>query len=241
MCVKALKCKVSQIIRCFIKPLLKNIQTIFQRGTSWVVQLLNNIIVWMVLYCEHQLLGVKKKAKPFLHLSLGKAGPFTLESHSCVKALKCKVSQIIRCLIKPLLKNSIQTIFQRGTSWVAQLLNNIIVWVVLYCEHQLLGVKKKTKPFLHLSLGKAGPFTLESHICVKALKCKVFPIIRCLIKPFSKNSTQTIFQGDTSWLAQLLNNIIVWMVLYCEHQLLGVKKKQNPFFTFLWVKRALSL
>ena len=115
----------------------------------------------MVLYCEHQLLEVKKKEKPFLHLSLGKADAFTLESHICVKALKCKVFQIIRCLIKPLLKNSIQTIFQGGTSWVAQLLNNIIVWMVLYCEHQLLGVKKKTKPFLHLSLGKAGPFTVE--------------------------------------------------------------------------------
>ena len=83
-----------------------------------MAQLLNNIIVWMVLYCEHQLLGVKKnkKTKPFLHLSLGKAGPFTLESHIYVKALKCKVFQVIRCLIKPLLKKSIQTIFQRGTS-----------------------------------------------------------------------------------------------------------------------------
>ena len=128
----------------------------------------------------------KTKTKPFLHLSLGKAGPFTLESHSCDKTLKCKVSQIIRCLIEPLLKNSTQTIFQRGTSWVAQLLNNIIVWMVLYCEHQLLGVKKKTKPFLHLSLGKAGPFTLESHICGKTLKCKAFQIIRCLIKPLLK-------------------------------------------------------
>ena len=132
-------------------------------------------------------------------------------------------------------KNSTQTIFQGGTSWVAQLLNNIIVWMVLYCEHQLLGVEKKTKPFLHLSLGKADAFTLESYICVKTLKCKVFQIIRCLIKPLLKNSTQTIFQGDTSWLAQLLNNIIVWMVLYCEHQLLGAKKTQNPFSTFLWV------
>ena len=140
----------------------------------------------MVLYCEHQLLGVEKKTKPFLHLSLGKAGPFTVESHICVKALKCKVFQIIRCLIKPLLKNSTQTIFQGDTSWLAQLLNNIIVWMVLYCEHQLLGVKKKTKPFIHLSLGKAGAFTLESHICVKALKCKVFQIIRCLIKPLFK-------------------------------------------------------
>ena len=80
-----------------------------------MAQLLNNIIVWMVLYCEHPLLGVKK-IKPFLHLSLAKTGPFTLESNVCVKALKCKVSQIIRCLIKPLLKNSTQTIFQGGTS-----------------------------------------------------------------------------------------------------------------------------
>ena len=183
----------------------------------------------MVLYCGHQLLGVKKTATPFLHLSLGKAGPFTVESHSCVKVLKCKVSQIIRCLIKPLFKNSIQTIFQGGTWWVAQLLNNKIVWMVLYCENQLLGVKKKAKPFLHLSLGKAGPFTVESHSCVKALKCKVSQIIRCLIKPLLKNSTQTIFQGGTSWVAQLLNNIIVWMVLYCEHQLLGMEKKTKPF------------
>ena len=189
----------------------------------------------MVLYCEHQLVGVKKKANPFLHLSLGKSGAFTSESYICVKALKCKVFQIIRCLIKPLLKNSTQTIFQGDTSWLAQLLNNIIVWMVLYCEHQLVGVKK-TKPFLHLSLGKAGAFTLESHICVKALQCKVSQIIRCLIKPLLKNSIQTIFQGGTSWVAQLLNNIIVWMVLYCEHQLLGVKKKQSLFSTFLWVK-----
>ena len=113
---------------------------------------------------------------------------------------------------------------------MAQLLNNIIVWMVLYCEHKLLGVKKnKTKPFLHLSLGKADAFTLESHICVKALKCKVFQIIICLIKPLFKNSIQTIFQGGTSWVAQLLNNIIVWMVLYCEHPPLGVKKNTKPF------------
>ena len=143
-----------------------------------------------------------------------------------IKSLKCKVSQIIRCLIKPLLKNSTQTIFQRGTSWVAQLLNNIIVWMVLYCEHQLLGVKKKQNPFsTFLWVKLVITFTLESHICVKSLKCKVSQIIRCLIKPLFKNSIQTIFQGGTSWVAQLLNNIIVWMVLYCEHQLLGVKKK----------------
>ena len=61
--------------------------------------------------------------------------------------------------------------------------------MVLYCEHQLLGVKK-TKPFLHLSLGKAGLFTFESHICVKALKCKVFQIIRCLKKTMNGSVTQ---------------------------------------------------
>jgi len=60
-------------------------------------------------------------------------------------------------------------------------------------------MNKKTKPFLHLSLGKAGPFTLENHICVKALKFKVSQIIRCVIKAlFKKKNTQTIFQGDTS-------------------------------------------
>ena len=126
-----------------------------------------------------------KKIKNLLHLSLSKAGPFTLESHICVKSWKCKVFQTIRCLIKPLLKNSIQTIFQGGTSWVAQLLNNMNVCMVLYCAKQLLGLKK-IKNLLHLSLSKAGPFTLESHICIQALKCKVFQIIRCLIKPLLK-------------------------------------------------------
>ena len=64
---------------------------------------------------------------------------------------------------------------------MAQFLNNMNVWMVPYCTQQLLGLKKKTFP--RLSLSKAGPFILESHICVKALKCKVFQIIRCLIKP----------------------------------------------------------
>ena len=80
---------------------------------------------------------------------------------------------------------------------MAQLLNNMNVWMVLYCAQQLLGLKKNQKPFLHLSLSKADPFTLESNFCVKALKSKVFQIIRCLIKPLLKNSTQTIFQGGT--------------------------------------------
>jgi len=55
--------------------------------------------------------GVEKKQKPFLHLSLSKAGPFTLESHIYVKALKCKVSQIIRCLIETLIEKQHPIIF----------------------------------------------------------------------------------------------------------------------------------
>ena len=89
--------------------------------------------------------------------------------------------------------------------------------------------------FQPLSLTKAGPFTLGNHICIKALKYKVFQIIRCLIKPLLKNSTQTIFQGGTPWVAELLNNMNVWMVLYCAQQLLGLKKNKNPFSTFLWL------
>ena len=76
-------------------------------------QLLNNMNVWMVLYCAQQLLGLKKNQKPFLHLSLSKAGPFTLESNICDKALKSKVFQIIRCLIKPLLKKQHPDNFSR--------------------------------------------------------------------------------------------------------------------------------
>ena len=175
--------------------------------------------------------GWKKNKKPFLHLSLSKAGPFTLENHICVKSLKCKVFQIIRCLIKLLLKNTTQTIFHGGTPWVAQLLNNMNVWMVLYCAKQLLGLNKKQKPFLLLSLSKAGPFTLEHYICVKALKCKVFQIIRCLIKPLFKKKKHHP-NNFSRW--YLLNNMNVWVVLYCAKQLLGLKKKQKtlspPFF-----------
>ena len=162
----------------------------------------------MVLYCAKQLLGLKKNQKPFLHLSLSKAGPFILGNHICIKALKCMVFQIIRCLIKPLLKNSSQTIFQGGTPWVAQLLNNVNVWMVLYCAQQLLGLKKNQKPFLHLSLSKAGPFTLESNMCDKALKSKVFQIIRCLIKPLLKTAPRQFFKVvPHEWLSYS----IIWM------------------------------
>ena len=173
----------------------------------------------MVPYCAQQLLGLKKIKKPFLHLSLSKASPFTLGNHMCDKALKCKVFQIIRCLIKPLLKNSIQTIFQGGTPWVAQLLNNMNVWMVLYCAQQLFGAETIQKHVLHLSLSKAGPFTLESHICVKAWRSNPFQIIRCVKKP---------------WMVQILNNMNVWMVPYCAQQQVLVLKKiktlSPPFF-----------
>ena len=95
---------------------------------------------------------------------------------------------------------------------------------------------KNQKPFVNLSCSKAGPFTLESNICDKALKYKVFQIIRCLIKPLLKNSFQTIFQGGTPWVAQLLNNVNVWMVLYCAQQFLGLKKNKNLLSTFPVVK-----
>ena len=180
--------------------------------------------------------GWKKKQKPFLRLSLSKAGPFTLGNHICDKALKCKVFQIIRCLIKPLLEKQHPDNFSSGTSWVAELLNNMNVWMVLFCAQPLLGLKKKQKPFLHLSLSKAGPFVLEIDMCVKASKYKVFQIIRCLIKPLLKNSFQTIFQGGPPWVAELLNNVNVWMVLYCAQQLCVLKKIKNPFSTFPLVK-----
>ena len=81
---------------------------------------------------------------------------------------------------------------------MAQLLNNMNVWMVLYCAQQLLGLKK-SKSFPQFSLSKADPFTLETHICVKALKCKVFQTIRCLIKPFEKKTaSRQFFQGGTS-------------------------------------------
>ena len=53
--------------------------------------------------------------------------------------------------------------------------------MVLYCEHQLLGVKKKKQnPVSTFLWVKLDPLLLEAifdHICVKALKCKVFHTI----------------------------------------------------------------
>ena len=41
---------------------------------------------------------------------------------------------------------------------MAQILNNIIAWMVPYCSQQLLEVNKKTKTLIYISLDKAGPF-----------------------------------------------------------------------------------
>ena len=48
-----------------------------------------------------------------------------------------------------------------------------LLWEVFSEIHFFSGGALST--FLHLSLGKAGPFTLESHIHVKALKMQRFP------------------------------------------------------------------
>jgi hypothetical protein len=46
---------------------------------------------------------------------------------------------------------------------------------VPYILHKNVWVEKTNKPIIHLSLGKAGPFTLENHIHVKALKMQGSP------------------------------------------------------------------
>ena len=143
--------------------------------------------------------------------------------------------QIIRCLIKPLLKNSIQTIFQGCTSWVAQLLNNMNVWMVLYCAQQLL-VLEKIKNLLHLSLSKSGPFTLGNHICDKTLKCKVFQIIRCLIKTLiKKQHPNNFFKGvPHEWLSYSIIWMFGWYSIVPNN--FWCWKKSKTFSTFLWVK-----
>ena len=67
--------------------------------------------------------------------------------------------------------------------------------------------------FIHLSLGKAGPFTLDSHIHA--------------VKPWKSKVSQTIFQGGTPWVTQILNNGIVSMAPYCA------QKKIGPMFFYL--------
>ena len=145
-----------------------------------------------------------------------------------LKPWKCKVSQICRCLIKPLFTHSTRTIVQGGTTWVTQILNNGIVSMVPYCAQKLLGWKNNTNPFIHLSLGRAGPFTWENHINVKALKMQGFPNIYALLNPYLKTAPKQFVQGGTPWVTQTLNNGIVSMVPYCAQKLLGWKNNK-PF------------
>ena len=72
-----------------------------------------------------------------------------------------------------------------------------LVGVGLYCKMFCLTFSgETTEPLIHLSLGKAVPFTLENHIHVKALKMQDF-----LLNLHTENS-------------------IVWMLPYCAHKLL---------------------
>ena len=48
-----------------------------------------------------------------------------------------------------------------------------LLWKMFFSDPCFSGGALST--FIHLSLGKAGPFSLESHIYVKALKMQGFP------------------------------------------------------------------
>ena len=54
-----------------------------------------------------------------------------------------------------------------------------LLWKMFFSDPIFSGGALST--FIHLSLGKAGPFTLESHIHVKALKMQGFQIIVSMV------------------------------------------------------------
>ena len=130
-----------------------------------------------------------------------------LKAISMLKPWKCKVPEMIRFLMKPFVKNSTQTIFQGGTPWVTHTLNNVkslLGWHPIVRKNFRGGKKHKT-------------FYLEKAISMlKPWRCKVIQIIRCLTKPWLKNSTQTIFQWGTPWVTQIPN-----IAQYCAQKLLG--------------------
>ena len=116
-----------------------------------------------------------------------------------------------------------------------------LLWHIFFSDPFFSGRALFT--FIHLSLGKAGPFTLESHIHGKSLKCKVPQIMKCLIKPLLENSSQTMFQGGTPWVTQILNNIYIYnwldgtlLTLLCTKMFGVTKKQKTSLSTFLWVK-----
>ena len=94
------------------------------------------------------------------------------------------------------------------------------------------GSEKKN---IHLSLGKVGSFTSESHIHVKALKRKVFQIIRCLIKPLSKKphpnnfSRGYLMSGSHTQSYNCLDGTLLRTTTFGS-------EIQKHFSTFLWVK-----
>ena len=75
------------------------------------------------------------------------------------------------------------------------------------------GWKKQTNPFSTFLWVKLVPL-LQKTISVKALKCKNIEIITCLIKLLFKNSIQTICQGGTSWVAQILKYKYIYNYIY---------------------------
>ena len=82
---------------------------------------------------------------------------------------------------------------------------------------QIHVFQEKLYPPLYAFFGKAGPFTLESHSHVKAVKMQGFPDnYRCLIKPLFKQHTHNFSRGyPMNDPDQILNNVIVSMVPYC--------------------------
>ena len=58
---------------------------------------------------------------------------------------------------------------------MTEILNNAIVWIPIALKNFRGEKTQQNLLIIHLSLGKAGPFTLESHIHVKALKMPGFP------------------------------------------------------------------
>ena len=53
-----------------------------------------------------------------------------------------------------------------------------------------------------------------------------------VLKPFFKNSTNTILQGGTPWATQILNNVILWWYPIVHKNSVGEKNKTfyPPFF-----------
>ena len=78
-----------------------------------------------------------------------------------------------------------------------------------------LGPREPRKPFIHFSLGKAGPFTLEIHIHFKSVKCKAHQIMRCRIKPCFKTAPKQFFEGvPHEWLRSSIVGLIPMGLLW---------------------------